>query len=48
MVQTEIRIDCANLTDDEVKHAKEETQTLFRFNKTPTKQQIKSNGSTNS
>lgn len=34
MVQTEIRIDCANLTDDEVKHAKEETQTLFRFNHT--------------
>lgn len=46
MVQTEIRIDCANLTDDDVKHAKEDTQTLFRFNKTPTKQQTKSNGNT--
>lgn len=34
MEQDEIRIDCAHLTEEDVKRAQEEAQTLFRFNHT--------------
>lgn len=34
MENEEIRIDCANLSPEEVKRARDEAQTLYRFNHT--------------